>query len=608
MLRTTAVDFEGRERAYHALNEWVAPFREPGFDVAVTGMPALNAELVGTMQRDMRRLIASAYVVMGLVLLQQFRSWRGVVAPLMVVGMSSVWTLGLMAFLGVPVTLLTNIIPAFLAAVAIGDSIHIQSVYREGRTNGHDHLSAIRFAVASTGWPLVFTSLTTMVGMLSFLSAKMAAIGEMGVFTAFGVGVALCASLLFLPAAMAVAGDMRFPPVPKGSGNQDWIDRVLVGSTGLSARRSWPVLVGTAVLVAFMGVGVAQMKVYHNPLTWLAEDYHARVDLEEMDQQVGGTAQVNLVIDAATERGLRDRELLLALDRLEAHIRAYRNPSDGAEVVTGTSSLVDIVKETNRALHDGDPAALVIPDSQRGVSDALLLFESAAPRDLRRIATADLMRSHMTIRLHWMDATSYEPFTAWLEEGIEREIGGLATVRPTGSVYELVTIVSGLIGDLVRSFGTAFLSVLVMMVVLLRHPGLGLISMVPNLVPIALILGFMGFAGIPLDLTNLLIASIVVGVAVDNTVHYMFQWRESAWNLKSGTEAGIEYALAHAGRALVATGVILGLGFGVYLTSSMLNIRRFGMLVGAACVFALLTNLIMVPALLRLIFRDRAAK
>ena len=218
------------------------------------------------------------------------------------------------------------------------------------------------------------------------------------------------------------------------------------------------------------------------------------------------------------------------------------------------------------------------------------------------------MRSHMTIRLHWMDATSYEPFTAWLEEGIEKEIGPLATVRPTGSVYELVTIVSGLIGDLVRSFGTAFLSVLVMMMLLLRHPGLGLISMVPNLVPIALIMGFMGFAGIPLDLTNLLIASIVVGVAVDNTVHYMYQWREEAWNAGNGTEAGIGYALAHAGRALVATGVILGLGFGVYMTSSMLNIRRFGMLVGAACVFALLTNLILVPALLRLIFRDRAAK
>ena len=114
-------------------------------------------------------------------------------------------------------------------------------------------------------------------------------------------------------------------------------------------------------------------------------------------------------------------------------------------------------------------------------------------------------------------------------------------------------------------------------------------------------MGFMGFVGIDLDLTNLLIASIVIGVAVDNTVHYMYQW-QVAYKTKATTNDAIQFALGHAGRALVGTGFILALGFGVYLASNMLNIQTFGTLVGAACLFALFTNLIFAPALLRTIF------
>ncbi len=360
---------------------------------------------------------------------------------------------------------------------------------------------------------------------------------------------------------------------------------------------------GLAVVIIAC-VGVAQIEVYHNPVTWMKEDYPARIDLELVDSYVGGTAQVNLVVDAHGELGMRDLELLRKLEELDAYIRAYEDPRTGQHIVTGTSSLLDIIRETNRALHGGDQAFYALPDTQRGVSDDLLLFESAAPRDLRRLTTADLERSHITVRIHWMDATAYEPFTEYLQRGIDDIVGDAARVRPTGSVYELVTIVSGLIGDLIRSFGAAFASVTIMMVLLLRSPLLGGIAMIPNLVPVALVLGVMGYANIPMDLTNLLIASIVIGVAVDNTVHYMFQWRE-AFRTGIGMEASIEHALHHAGRALVGTAIILALGFGVYLFSSMINIQRFGLLVGSACVAALVTNLVLAPALLRLFYGRR---
>jgi len=602
-LRTNAVDFEGRSAIYRALKDQVRSHDAPGFEVRVTGMPALNAELVTTMQADMRRLVAGAFLVMSIVLGWLFRRAVGVIAPLCVVAMAAIWTLGSMAATGTPVTLLTNIVPAFLACVGLGDSIHVLAVFRDERARGLEQREAIVSAIGSTGMPLLFTTLTTMVGLLSFRFAKMDAIAEMGSFAAFGVGVALILSVTFLPIALSMTRSGSLAGASQdGERERDWIDALLRRATSLSAGRGpFPVLGGGLLVVIVAAIGISRMDVYHNPVDWLPVDYPARMALESLDTEVGGTAQVNVVLEAEGERGLRDRELLLGLERLEAHIRDFEHPDSGERIVTGTNSLLDIVKETNRALHGGDPAAYAIPDTQRGVSDALLLFESAAPRDLRRLATADLAKSHMTVRIRWMDATSYEPFTAWIDQGIRDNLGGLAEARPTGSVYELVTTVGGLIGDLLRSFGAALVSVTLMMVLLLRSPTLGFISMIPNLVPVALVMGFMGFAAIPLDLTNLLIASIVIGVAVDNTVHYMFQWK-AAWTTGAGTEGGIHHALDHAGRALVGTGLILALGFGVYLLSSMLNIRRFGMLVGSACVFALFTNLVFAPALLRLMY------
>ncbi len=607
VLRTNAVDFEGRSAIYRALKEQVRSHDADGFKISVTGMPALNAELVTTMQADMRRLIAGAFLVMALVLGWLFRRPVGVIAPLIVVAMAAIWTLGSMATFRVPVTLLTNIVPAFLACVGLGDSIHVIAVYRDERNSGRSKEDAITAAIGSTGMPLLFTTLTTATGLLSFRFAQMDAIAEMGSFAAFGVMVALLHSVVFLPIGLSLSSEKAWGQASSAEGGRqrDWIDTLLGRTTAISSVRGpLPVMAVGTVIVALAAYGITRMDVYHNPVDWMPEDYPARVALEELDREVGGTAQVNVVLDATSERGIRDLALLQGMEKLEAHIRDFRHPDTGEAIVTGTNSVLDIVKETNRALNEGDPSYYRLPDTQRGVSDILLLFESAAPQDLRRLATADLKKSHITVRLKWMDATSYQPFTRWIDQGIQEHVRDSAEARPTGSVYELVTTVGGLIGDLLRSFGAAFVSVTTMMVLLLRSPLLGATAMVPNLLPVALVMGFMGYAGIPLDLTNLLIASIVIGVAVDNTVHYMFQWK-AAYRTGASTDGAIQHALDHAGRALVGTAMILALGFGVYLLSAMSNIRYFGMLVGSACVFALFSNLIFAPTLLRLLFRAK---
>jgi hypothetical protein len=235
------------------------------------------------------------------------------------------------------------------------------------------------------------------------------------------------------------------------------------------------------------------------------------------------------------------------------------------------------------------------------VADALLLFENAGPDELARITTGDLKKSHVTFRVKWMDATSYVPFTEYIEEGIGLHMTGDSKVQTTGTTYSLVSVVSKLISDMVKSFGVAVFTITILMIILLGDLKLGLVAMIPNLLPIALVLGFMGFASVYIDLSNLLIASIIIGIAVDDTIHYLFQF-QARHRAGDDVEAAIQHSLDHAGRALASTSVILAMGFSVFMASELVSIQRFGSLIAITCVGALIIDILITPAVLRMLY------
>ena len=577
-----------------ALIEAMKPFDREGFRVRVTGMAGLERAVSSSIIADMRKLNGSAVLVMALVLFVLFRRGLAVLGPLLVVVVSVVLTLGAMATVGTPVTLLTNIIPAFLICVGLGDAIHVQSVYRDLRTAGTAHEDALIEAVGSTGMPILYTSLTTMIGLLSFRVASTQGVAEMGTAAAFGVMVAMLMSVTLLPAVLSfLTGDL-----PAAREGDDGIDRLLRTLTSWSATPSGRrrVVLGAA-LVGLVGVAaLTAVKVFHDPMTWLPPDHETVVTLRDYDRDVGGTANLVVVVDAEGERGVRDRAAVMGMDEVANRLRNFVHPATGERPVSATTSVSDVVRETYGALNRTAPE---LPDTQRGVSDALLLFETASPEQLATLITTDSSRAHLTVRIDWMDASSYLVVAEEVSAAMAEAFGTGVTARATGTVYTLVTVVASLIGDLLRSFGLALGVVAVMMWALLRRVDLALLALVPNVMPVILVLGIMGAGGIPIDLATLLIASIVLGIAVDDTIHYLHQFRV-VYEDTGDTEAAISHALHHAGRAMVNTTIVLAIGFSIYLLSSMANIRRFGTLVAMACVLALVADVIVVPALLRI--------
>jgi uncharacterized protein len=437
----------------------------------------------------------------------------------------------------------------------------------------------------------------------------------MGTFGALGVVIAFVHTLGTLPVLLSFNQHSKLGARSEAT-QRDFVDRVLSWATKLSGgglpqargrTRRMLVWAGAGLLMAGSAYGMARLRVYHDGLSWFDKGAPVRDAIDELDRTVGGTSYVALLVEAKDGKTLRDRELLLRLERLEQHIKGYRSPERGEPLVGTITSVLDVVRESHRALEHGDPRFYSIPDTQQGVTDMFTLFEGAGASQLGRMLTVDSKKALMFVRVRWLDAGASRPLSDHIRLGISQHLTGYATVTPTGTVFTLLTVVDSLLNDMVTSFGTSFLLVSVLLVAMLRSVKLGLLAMIPNLLPIFMVIGLMGLLGIPLDMANVMIASIAMGVAVDDTMHFFYEFR-THYARHGQVEVALSRAFSHTGRAMVSTGFVLIAGFGVYTSATMTNVQRFGFLVALCVALAMEIELVLSPTILRTFYRDVATR
>ncbi len=621
-LRANFMSEDDSIKVNDAIKQIAQKYHDPKtFVVHSSGLPELNQTLKTNLFADMRVLLLLSILMMTSILAYSFRHIVAVVAPMIVVAISALNAFAMMNILSMPVTMLTNVLPAFLFCVGIGDSVHIISVYRDIFKKNQDSHAAIIETLATTAVPVIYTSLTTFIGLASFRFTSLPAIQDMGISGAIGVMMACVHSLIFLPAVLSFNQTSTYGIKP--ATERDRLDEaidfcadtdagVIIAEKGLEGFRTRPetaseskkrkIILWACTLITIIAlVGISKIKVWHNPLSWLPEGNPTKISFDMMDQEVGGTANIQLLIQGTAQKGLKDLALLKGLEGLEQYIQDYRHPIYG-QIIGNSISILDVVKETRQALKGGDPKDYRLPDTEEELGQLLFLFENTGPDQLRKLATNDLSQGQMTIRLKWLEATSYRDLTKYVQEGIERFIPKNTKVSPTGSVYTLVNTVGQLIFDLIKSFGFSLLMITVIMMILLKGLKLGFLSMLPNLTPILWLLGMMGFVGIHIDMNNILIASIAIGIAVDDTIHYLHHFRV-AYEIHKDPFLAIHHSFKHSARAMVSTSVILMLGFFVYMSSSMSNLKVFGLLIGLSSGLALLVDLTLGPAIVRTFYK-----
>ena len=586
-----------------AVYEVVRKYQSDDFQIYVAGSPAVMHSIKLFMQSDVKKFMRVAILVIGVCLFVMFRRLSGVVLPLVVVAVSVASTIGLMAWLGVSFKLPTTILPSFLLAVGVGASVHVLSLTYQALRRGNQKNESIRHAYSHSGLAIVMTSLTTAAGLASFSFAGVAPIADLGIFASIGVLFSLWYTLTLLPALLAI-----IPLKEKELSNanrKNRVDRLLEFLADFSIDHHRKVLIVVAILLVIAIYGALQVRFSHQVLNWLPEDLNVRISTEVIDRELKGSVVLEVLLDTGVENGLYDRETLVAIDRLTQEME---RDFAGEQVFVGkTIAVTTILKEIHQALHGNDPDFYKVPENERLIPQEFLLFENSGSDDLQDVVDSRFQIARITLKVPWQDALLYRSFINEAVERFEAEFstrslsgGEPMQVTVTGIMSIFGRIISAAIYSTAQSYIIALVIITLLMVVLIGNLKLGFVSMIPNLTPILCIVGFMGLASIQFDMFTMLIAPIAIGLAVDDTIHFMYNFKKY-FELTGDVREAVHRTLQTAGRAMLTTSVVLSIGFFIFTLASMNNLFYFGLLTGIAILLALGADLILAPALMALV-------
>ncbi len=579
-----------------AVSEIVEKYNSPDFPIQIAGSPVVADILKRAMMKDMRRFIVISLVVIAIVLFALFRRVSGVLMPMAVVILSLLSTFGLMALVGTPIKLPTQILPSFLLAVGVGDSVHILAIFYNRFDKTGDKEASIAWVIGHSGLAVVMTSLTTAAGLASFMTASVAPIADIGKFAGAGVMMALFYTVVLLPAMLAL-----WPLKPRreaGHGREgSLMDRLLAGIADFATGYPKPIVAVSGVLIAVGLFFALQLKFTHNPLKWFPKEAEIRQATEKIDRELKGTVTLDVVVDTGVEYGLYKPDLLNGFEKLAGQVKSIRT---GELFVGKVWSLVDILKEINRALNEGREEFYAIPQDEKLIAQEFLLFQLSGSDDLENIVDMRFAKTRFSMKLPWIDVMGYTNFLDRVEKLFRQELPATATVTVTGMIVLFARTLSASIYSMGESYLIAGVVITFMMMFLIGSVRMGLIAMVPNVMPVVMVLGFMKVAGLPLDMFTMMIGSIAMGLAVDDTIHFFHNFRRY-YHETGDVRDAVRHTLHTTGRAMLVTSVVLSLGFFIFMFAGMNNLVNFGLLTGMTIILALIADFLLAPAIMSLI-------
>jgi predicted RND superfamily exporter protein len=502
--------------------------------------------------------------------------------------------LGTMALLGQKISPPTQILPTFQLTVGIAYPIHFLAMFFRELRSGASREDAVAHAIGHSGLPIVMTALTTAGGMASFVTAALYPIAVLGYLVPFGVLLALLFSLVLLPGLVMVV-PLRAASADRRDGADTPIDRFLLACGHLSLRHPRALVAGTLAISVVSGIAALSLRFSHDPVDdWMPEGDVLRVATHVLNDHMGGVTSLDVLVRTGRENGLHEPAVLDGIDRLRAWAEGREH--EGV-TVTRATSLVDIVKETNRALNENRAETYAIPRERDLVAQELLLFENSGADDLERIVDSRFETARVTLRLPWGDAVDFYHFVRELEARVPELVGPGVTTVITGLVGMMSRTLMAVMESMAWSYVTSLVIVTLLMTSMLGNLRGGLVSMLPNLAPIFVMHGVMVAFDVPLDALTLMAGSTVLGLAVDDTIHFIHVFRRE-FEQSGDSRQAVDRTLTSTGRANLFSCIVLSSGFLVFTLSSMENLKIYGWLIAFTFLLALAIELLVTPALL----------
>jgi predicted RND superfamily exporter protein len=379
------------------------------------------------------------------------------------------------------------------------------------------------------------------------------------------------------------------------------MDSLLLGISNIATGYPKAIVSVSALIILVAIFFAAQLRFSHFPLNWFPEDNASRVATEVVDDKLRGSITLEVIIDTGNANGLYEPSTLNKIQKATDYLNSIQTQ---AYFVGKTLSLVDVIKETNKALNENKAEFYTIPQDKNLVAQELFLFENSGSDDLQDFVSSDFSKARITVKVPYVDALAYNQFIDQVQAQLDQEFSGVAKVSLTGISVLLSVIMEKSIYSSAVSYVLAFGLIAIMMIILIGNVKIGLISMIPNVLPILFLSTIMVILDMPLDMFTMLIGAIALGLAVDDTVHFMHNFRRYELEFNDVDKA-VRLTLLGTGRAIIVTSIVLSLGFLVLTTATMSNMFNFGILTASAIFIALLADFFLVPAIMKLMIHNK---
>ncbi|MGJ7027446.1 efflux RND transporter permease subunit [Petrimonas sulfuriphila] len=551
------------------------------------GLPMMMNDINDLIISDIVWLVPIVFLVIALILLLSFKSFRGVLLPLLTAGLAVVWTIGIMAVAGYEMTIISNIIPVVLLAVGSAYTIHVINSINHNKLADRKQalVQALRYILV----PVILAAVTTAIGFVSFVfGAYLTMIKDFGIFTAVGTLIALILSLFFVPALISGLSMYSKKTVIENEEKQTILtNKILLPLVKFLFKHSKYTLIGWGVLLMLCIGGISLIKTSVNMADYFKKDNPTRVAEDVMQKKFGGSLPVFVVF----EGDMQSPEVLKMMISTEHFMKEDPN-------IEITQSVADLIEQMNDAMGEGEK----IPGERAKIEQLWFLLDGQ--EIMPQLVNDNLSKGIIQSKFASVDSKELEVFTAKMNRFIEENPNEHCKIELTGMPSVYVKLNSSLINSQYNSLLIAIIMVILIVGLILRSASKGIFAAIPVVATIIILFGFMGITGIPLDIATVLVASIALGIGIDYSIHVITGFNKHLIS-HGDAEKAIEETILLSGKAVIINVISVSAGFLVLLFSQIVPLQNFGLLVAISMFGSGFGALTLLPVILILVNRKR---
>ncbi|WP_067037758.1 efflux RND transporter permease subunit [Allomuricauda sp. CP2A] len=574
---------------------------ETQLDVHVSGMPYIRTWNTKSIVDEIGIFIVAALVVTSLIFFFFFRSFRATFISMCVVIIGVMWAFGFLGLLQYEITILTALIPPLIIVIGIPNCIFLINKYQqEVNKHGNQALSLQR-VISKIGNATLMTNITTASGFATFIILDSDLLKEFGIVASINIVGIFVLSLLIIPIIYS------FMPLPKTKHlkhlNKKWIDFFVSRMENIVRNHRIAVYIVTVAVLVLSIIGIYQIKITGSRIEDLPKNTHFFKDIRFFEQEFDGIMPMEIVVDTERKNGVIKPATLKRMDQLGTVI-------DEIPELSRPLSVVDLIKYSKQAFYNGIPKYYQLPTSQENTFIMDVARKSSSDGDLlKSFVDSTGQTARLTTYMRDVKIDRMEEIEKDVQQAIDKFFPSERfKVFMTGKALLFLKGTKYLVKNLLLSLALAIGLISLFMAYLFRSFRMVIISLVPNLLPLVITAGVMGYLGVPIKPSTILVFSIAFGISVDDTIHFLAKYRQELATHKWHIKRSVYAALRETGVSMFYTSIVLFFGFSVFIISSFGGTKALGGLVSATLLFAMLSNLILLPSLLLSLERSIANK